>query len=186
MLLFVLFNISAFPARRSILGNIMRPHLLLLACGPCTSPLKQSGNLKASCESGVYCWNKASKHEWVFFFFPWIGDMKLHRCLTTGIGPSRPDPLMWCATTTSCIPERTNMLTQKGIINPDYSSTRLLNIHTVFHLFPFTQPPAHQANMVAIMLTLSRKHVSWRHASVFFSKVQRDKPLIWGLNNTAK
>lgn len=161
----------------------------MLARGLCTSMLKHSGNLKASCESGVYCWNKASKHEWgfaIFFFFLESGEMKLNRCLTTGIGPSRPDPLMWCATTTSCIPERTNMLTQKGIISPDYSSTRLLNLHTVFHLFPFTQPPAHQANMVAIMLTLSRKRVSWRQASVFFSKLQRDKPLIWGLNNTAK
>lgn len=155
----------------------------MLARGLCTSMLKQSGNLKASCELGVYCRNKASKHEWGFalFFFFWIGDMKLHRCLTTGIGPSRPDPLMWRPATTSCIPECTNMLTQKGIINPDYSSTRLLNIHTVFHLFPFTQPPAHRANMVAITLTLSRKR-----ASVFFRKLQKDKPLIWGLNNTAK
>lgn len=181
MFLLVQFNISAFPARRSILGNIRRPHLFM-SRGLCMAMLKKSGNLKVSCEFGVCCRNKASKHEWGFaLFFFWIGDMKRHRCLTTGIGPSRPDPLMWCPATTSCIPERTNMLTQKGIINPDYFSTRLLNIHTVFHLFPFTQPPAHQANMVAIMLTLSRKP-----ASVFFSKLQRDKPLIWGLNNTAK
>lgn len=97
--------------------------------------------------------------------------MKLHSCLTSGIGPSKLDPLMWLPATTSYIPERTNMLTQKGLINPDYSSTRLLNIHTVFHLFPFTQPPAHQANMVAITLTLPRKN-----ASVFFCKLQRNKP----------
>lgn len=42
---------------------------------------------------------------------------------------------------------------QTGLINPDYSSTQLLNIHTVFHLFPFTKPPAHQTNMVLIKLT---------------------------------
>lgn len=67
---------------------------------------------------------------------------------------------------------------QKGIINPVYSSTRLLNIHTVFHLFPFNKPPAHQANMVAIKLTLSRKHISYSHAAVFFSKLQSARPLI--------
>ncbi|CAJ1068516.1 unnamed protein product, partial [Xyrichtys novacula] len=42
---------------------------------------------------------------------------------------------------------------QTGLINPDCSSTRLLNIHTVFHLFPFTKPPAHPANVVLIKLT---------------------------------
>lgn len=72
MLLLVLFNISALPARHSVLGNIIRPHLLMLARRLCTSMLKQSGNLKASCELGVYCHNKACKHEWgfaLFFFF---------------------------------------------------------------------------------------------------------------------
>lgn len=48
---------------------------------------------------------------------------------------------------------------QAGLINPDYSSTKLLNIHAVFHLFPFTKPPAYQANMVLIKLTsLSTPH----------------------------
>lgn len=42
---------------------------------------------------------------------------------------------------------------QTGLINPDYTSTQLLNIHAVFHLFPFTKPPAHRANMVLIKLT---------------------------------
>lgn len=42
---------------------------------------------------------------------------------------------------------------QTRLINPDYSSIQLLNIHAVFHLFPFTKPPAHQANLVLIKLT---------------------------------
>ncbi|CAB1455612.1 unnamed protein product [Pleuronectes platessa] len=42
---------------------------------------------------------------------------------------------------------------QTRLINPDYSSTQLLNIYAVFHLFPFTKPPAHQDNMVLIKLT---------------------------------
>lgn len=45
---------------------------------------------------------------------------------------------MWPATATSCIPERTNMLTKRRLINPDYSSTQLLNIRS-FSLVPFPQ-----------------------------------------------
>lgn len=47
----------------------MRPHLLVLAHGFCTSMLKQSGNLKASWKTGVYYQNKASKHEWGFALY---------------------------------------------------------------------------------------------------------------------
>lgn len=48
-----------------------------------------------------------------FRFFFCNGGKKLCRCLATGIGPSRPTSLMWPATTTSCIPEHTNMLTKR-------------------------------------------------------------------------
>lgn len=59
---------------------------------------------------------------------------------------------------------------QTRLINPDYSSTQLLNIHTVFHLFLLPNHLPHQANMVLIKLTLLSAPHCQSHASLFLSK----------------